>query len=159
MGNDRPGPLRYIVSHPDILVGFSDAGAHLRQMAHYNFPLRMLRLVREAERAGAPIMPLERAVHRLTGEIADWLGLDAGTLAPGRRADLVVIDPDGLDERVDLAVEAPMEFFGGFVRLVRRNDRAVREVLVHGRSAIRDGAPLPELGSARGYGSVLRAIV
>src|SRR5207237_2625642 len=99
MANDRPGPLRYIVSHPDILIGFSDAGAHLRQMAHYNFPLRMLRLVREAERKGQPFMSLERAVYRLTGEIADWLGLDAGTLAPGRRPDPVVVDPEALRDR------------------------------------------------------------
>jgi len=158
MANDRPGPLRYIVSHPDILVGFSDAGAHLRQMAHYNFPLRMLRLVRESERRGQPMMSTARAVHRLTAEIADWLGMDAGTLAPGRRADLVVIDPEGLDESVDRAEEAPMEFFGGFVRMVRRNDRAVRAVIVNGRPALLDGALVPPLGRERGFGRVLRTL-
>lgn len=36
-------------------------------------------------------MSLERAVHRLTGEQAAWLGLDAGCLAVGKRADLVVL--------------------------------------------------------------------
>jgi N-acyl-D-aspartate/D-glutamate deacylase len=157
MANDRPGPLRYIVSHPDVLVGFSDAGAHLRQMAHYNFPLRMLRLVREAEKAGDPFMTVERAVHRLTAEIGDWLGLDAGTLAPGRRADVVVIDPEGLDESVDRAVEAPMDFYGGFVRMVRRSDRAVRAVLINGRPAWSDGKLQPELGRERGFGRLLRA--
>src|SRR5207247_772085 len=136
---DRPGPLSWIVRHPDILVGFSDAGAHLRQMAHYNFPLRLLKLVRDAEARGRPIMPVERAVHRLTGEIAAWLGLDAGTLAEGARADVVVVDPTGLDESVERATEAPMAAFGGFVRLVRRNDRAVREVLINGRPALEDG--------------------
>src|SRR5581483_601584 len=39
MGNDRPPWLEWIVSHPSALIGFSDAGAHLRNMAHYNFPL------------------------------------------------------------------------------------------------------------------------
>ncbi len=157
MANDRARPLEYIVSHPDILIGFSDAGAHLRQMAHYNFPLRMLRLVRDAEQRGAPFMSIERAVWRLTGEIADWLGVDAGALAPGKRADLVVIDPAGLDARVDDAYEAPMEFFGGYTRLVRRNDDAVKAVLVNGRVAVTDGAPSPALGVEPGFGRFLPA--
>jgi hypothetical protein len=59
-----------VVFDPDILVGFSDAGAHLRNMAHYSFPLRMLKRVRDAERAGKPFMSTERAVFRLTSEIA-----------------------------------------------------------------------------------------
>jgi N-acyl-D-aspartate/D-glutamate deacylase len=157
MANDRPAALERIVAHPDILVGFSDAGAHLRQMAHYNFPLRMLRLVREAEAKGRPVMSLERAVHRLTGEIGDWLGLDAGVLDVGKRADVVVIDPTGLDGSVDAAEEAPMENFGGLQRMVRRNQRAVRAVLVGGRLAVEEGKPRPELGQERGFGRVLRA--
>jgi len=157
MGNDRPEHLQRIMSHPDVLIGFSDSGAHLRQMAHYNFPLRLLRLQREAERAGKPFMSAERAVHKLTGEPAEWLGLDAGVLAPGRRADLVVLDPAGLTEEVDAAVEAEMTGTGGFVRLVRRNDRAVRRVLVNGRTAVADGRPIAAVGKERGFGKVLRA--
>jgi N-acyl-D-aspartate/D-glutamate deacylase len=74
--------LRWVVDHPAVLIGFSDAGAHLRNMAFYNFGLRMLKLVRDAELAGQPFMTTGRAVHRLTAEIADYLGIDAGTLAP-----------------------------------------------------------------------------
>ena len=40
-------------------------------------------------------------MHRLTAEVADWFGLDAGTLRKGDRADFVVIDPAGLDDSVD----------------------------------------------------------
>src|SRR5262249_2684724 len=140
----------------DVMIGFSDSGAHLRQMAHYNFPLRFLRLQREAERAGAPFMTAERAVHKLTGEPAAWLGLDAGVLAPGRRADLVVLDPAGLTEEVDAAVEAEMKETGGFIRLVRRNDGAVRRVLVNGRTAVAGGKPVEAVGRERGFGRVLR---
>jgi N-acyl-D-aspartate/D-glutamate deacylase len=157
MANDRPEELDFICQHPDALIGFSDAGAHLRNMAHYNFPLRLLRRVREAERRGRPLMSVARAVHRLTGEIAQWMGMDAGVLAPGKRADVVVVNPEGLDERVDAATEAPMENFGGFVRLVRRNDDAVKAVLISGREAVRDGAVTPALGRERGFGRVLRA--
>ncbi|WP_426750341.1 N-acyl-D-amino-acid deacylase family protein [Myxococcus sp. Y35] len=157
MANDRREELEFICQHPDILMGFSDAGAHLRNMAHYNFPLRLLRLVREAEKRGEPFMSVERAVHRLTGELAGWFGLDAGVLAEGRRADLVVIQPDGLDEKLDEIAEAPMENFGGFVRLVRRNDAALKAVLISGREAVTERGISPALGRERGFGSVLRA--
>ena len=157
MANDRRPTLEWIVSHPDVLIGFSDAGAHLRNMAHYNFPLRLLKLVHDAETRGEPFMPIERAVHRLTGEIADFLGLDAGHLEEGARADVVVVDPAGLTQEVDVAVEAPIEGFGSFRRLVRRNEKAVRAVLVGGKLAVESGAVRPEVGKQRGFGTVLRA--
>jgi N-acyl-D-aspartate/D-glutamate deacylase len=153
-GNDRPRWLRWIVRHPDILMGFSDAGAHLRNMAHYNFPLRMLKLVRDEAKPG--FMTTGRAVQRLTSELGDWLGLDAGTLAPGRRADVVVIDPEELGAELDAVTEEEIPGFG-LRRLVRRNDRAVRAVLINGRPALRDGALSGELGRSRGFGRVLRA--
>ncbi|AUX48032.1 hypothetical protein SOCE26_095580 [Sorangium cellulosum] len=157
MGNDRRGPLEDIIRHPDAIIGFSDAGAHLRQMAHYNFPLRMLRLVKDAAREGREIMPVERAIQRLTAEIGDWLGIDAGRLEVGAQADVVVLDPGGIDGDVDRVSEAPVEGFAGVVRMVRRNERAVRTVLVNGRLAVQDGQVLPEVGTTRGYGRLLRA--
>jgi N-acyl-D-aspartate/D-glutamate deacylase len=155
MGNDRPEWLQWIVSHPDVTIGFSDAGAHLRNMAHYNYPLRLLRLVRDAERAGRAFMTVGRAVERLTSELADWLGLDAGTLAPGRRADLVVVDPTALDASLEAIHEEEAPGMG-LRRLVRRNDAAVPLVVVGGRVAWRDGAAADDLG-ARPFGRVLRA--
>ena len=49
-------------------------------MGFYNFPLRMLRFVRDAEARGKPVMPLGQAIWRLTGELGEWFGVDAGTL-------------------------------------------------------------------------------
>jgi N-acyl-D-aspartate/D-glutamate deacylase len=155
-GNDRPRWLEWIVSHPDVLIGFSDAGAHLRNMAHYSFPLRMLKRVRDAERRGEPFMTVGRAVHRLTGEIGGWLGLDAGVLRVGGRADLVVVDPAALDERLEEVHLAPTPGFDGLERLVRRNDDAVPAVLIGGEVAVRRGVPTAVLGR-RKLGSVLRA--
>jgi len=66
IANHRPRELAKMMSEPAALIGFADSGAHLRNMAFYSFPLRMLRTVLDAERAGSPIMPIERAVHRLT---------------------------------------------------------------------------------------------
>lgn len=169
VANDRPDELEWIVRHPDVLLGFSDAGAHLRNMAYYNFPLRLLRMVREGERRGRPVMTVERAVQRLTGELAQWFGIDAGTLAVGKRADVVVIDPSGLDGQLGEIHEVPVApaagpdappwaDFGGLRRLVRRNDAAVRAVWISGRRAWSDGALAPELGQAHGFGGVLRAV-
>jgi N-acyl-D-aspartate/D-glutamate deacylase len=129
-----------------VLIGFSDAGAHLRNMAFYNFGLRMLKLVRDAELDGQPFMTTGRAVHRLTGEIADYLGIDGGTLAPGRPADLVVVDPTQLDGRLEDIHEAPMTGFPGLKRYVRRNEGAVRTVLVNGHEAWHGDAPGAGLG-------------
>jgi N-acyl-D-aspartate/D-glutamate deacylase len=156
IANDRPEHLRNILAHPDILIGFSDAGAHLRNMAFYNYALFMLRIARDAAKDGVEFMSIERAVHRCTGEIGEWLGLDAGVLGVGRRADLVVVDPAHLDD-VETIEEAPMAEFGGFSRMVRRNDAAVTAVLVNGRVAVRDGVPLPAVGRVRGYGRFLAA--
>ena len=157
MANDRLKPLEYISGHPDILVGFSDAGAHLRNMAHYNFPLRLLKLARDAERRGEPFMSMGQAVHRVTGEIARWFRIDAGELDVGRRADVVIVNPERLDETLDEAHEAPMEGFGNLRRLVRRNDATVDAVLVRGRVAARAGLAADGFGTQRGFGTVLRA--
>jgi N-acyl-D-aspartate/D-glutamate deacylase len=157
VGNDRRGPLEYIAAHPDVLIGFSDAGAHLRNMAHYNFPLRLLKLVQDAEQRGEPFMTMGQAVYRVTGEIAEWFRIDAGVLALGKRADLVVLDPTKLDERLDVAHEEEMEGFGGLRRLVRRNDETIDAVFVNGKLAIEHGLPTAELGKEHGFGQVLRA--
>jgi N-acyl-D-aspartate/D-glutamate deacylase len=156
IGNDRAGALRSIVSHPDVLLGFSDAGAHLRNMAYYNFPLRMLKLVCDAKRDDIPFMSIEKAVWRLTGEIADWLDLDAGRLTLKARADVAIIDPEGLNDALEDHVEATMPEFGDYRRMVRRNDAAVSAVLVGGRLVVRDGVPVPHLGR-RKFGTFLGA--
>lgn len=156
VANDRPDRLEWIMDHPAILIGFSDAGAHLRNMAFYNFPLRMLKRVQDAQREGRPFMTTERAVHRLTAEIGDYLGIDAGTLAPGRAADLAIVDPAGLDDDVEAVHEAPMPGFG-LQRYVRRNDRAIRHVMIGGREAWNEDGAAKELGTEK-FGRLLGPI-
>lgn len=156
VGNDRERWLQWIVKHPSVLIGFSDAGAHLRNMAYYNYPLRLLKLVRDAEGRGEAFMSTGEAVRRLTSEIADWLGLDTGRLEPGARADLVIVDPAGLDESVEDLHEAPLEGFADLRRLVRRNDAAVRQVVIGGEPVYGEGRFVEGFGKARSYGEVLR---
>ena len=102
-------------------------------------------------------MTIERAVYRLTGEVGEWFRIDAGVLAEGRRADVVVVDPQALDQRVEEAHEAEMDGFGDLRRVVRRNPGTVRAVVVNGRLAAQDDTATPGLGQMSGFGQVLRA--
>ncbi len=157
IANDRPAEVAHMVADEAALVGFADSGAHIRNMAFYSFPLHLLRLVRDGERQGQPVMPLERAIYRLTGELGDWLGIDAGHLRVGDRADLVVIDPTALDDRLDAYHEAPMEGLGDLMRMVNRSDGVVQSVLVNGRLAFEDGVQAASFGKSLGFGRFLPA--
>ena len=149
ISNHRPEVLKKLARDPGVQMGFSDAGAHLRNMAFYNMGLRLLRHVRDAEAAGTPFMTVEQAVHRLTGELADWYRLDAGHLRIGDRADVTIVDPACLDERLDAYAEEPVEQYGGLSRMVNRNDETVRAVLVGGRAVFLDGKPTDLVGRRR----------
>lgn len=150
IANHRPKVLEHLLKHDGVQVSFADSGAHIRNMAFYNFPLHFLRM---AER----LMPLEKAVAKLTGELGEWYGVDAGTLREGDRADVAIIDPEGLDDSLDAYHEAPMDCFDGLPRMVRRNDRAVAATIIGGRVAYEAGEFTDGYGTAERYGSFLRA--
>ncbi|GAA1933832.1 N-acyl-D-amino-acid deacylase family protein [Nocardioides marmoribigeumensis] len=156
ISNHRPRYADKLAVSPGVQMGFSDAGAHLRNMAFYDFGLKLLRRVHRAEQAGRPFMSLEHAVHRLTGELAEWYSLDAGHLRVGDRADLVVLDPAGLDDSMDDYAEAPVASYDGLPRMVNRSDRAVKAVLVNGTRVFGSGRAGDALGTER-TGSFLRA--
>jgi N-acyl-D-aspartate/D-glutamate deacylase len=156
ISNHRPEVLKKMAREPGVQMGFSDAGAHLRNMAFYNFGLRLLRHVYDAQKEGTPFMTIEQAVHRLTGELADWYQIDAGHLRMGDRADLVIVDPAHLDDSLDSYAEEKVEPYGGLSRMVNRNDDTVSAVLVAGRTVFVNGQPAEVLGTQR-TGSFLRA--
>ena len=156
ISNHRPHVLKRLACEPGVQLGFSDAGAHLRNMAFYNFGLRLVAHVRDASEAGRPFMTIEHAVHRLTGELADWYRLDAGHLRLGDRADLCVIDPARLDSSLDAYAEETVDQYAGLSRMVNRNDETVKAVLVGGHAVFLDGQPTDILGHRR-TGSFLRA--
>ena len=70
-------------------------------------------------------------------------------VAPGDRADLVVIDPERLDDSLDAYAEDPVEQYGGLSRMVNRNDATVPAVFVGGRQVVRDGVPTELVGTTR----------
>ncbi|WP_378741891.1 amidohydrolase family protein [Nocardia brasiliensis] len=157
IANHRPKYLDKLAANKHVHMGFGDAGAHLRNMAFYNYHLRLLERVKSAQGARKPFLSVEHAVRRLTGELADWFGLDAGHLRVGDRADIVIVDPDQLDHAVHGLAEQAVPEYGGLRRMVNRNDKAVTATIVNGRVVYRDGQFAPGLGTDWGPGRFLPA--
>jgi len=88
--------IRTMIEHPASAVGLSDGGAHCGLICDASFPTYLLtHWVRDRVRGDT--LPLELVVHKQTQATADVYGLgDRGVLEPGRRADVNVIDLDGL---------------------------------------------------------------
>ncbi|MGW5113621.1 N-acyl-D-amino-acid deacylase family protein [Nocardia sp. NPDC004123] len=156
ISNHRPEVLDVLAADPSVQLGFSDAGAHLRNMAFYNFGLRLLARVHKAQQAGRPFMTVEHAVHRVSGELADWYDLDAGHLREGDRADVLIIDPAKLDDSLEAYAENPIPEFDNLSRMVNRNDDTVTAVLVNGEFVFGLGEKADTLGKER-TGEFLRA--
>lgn len=77
-----------------VVLGLGDAGAHQSQLFDGRFPPRLLGpWVRDRG------LELERAVHLLTKSAADMYGIeDQGELRVGAFADMVVFDPDTIED-------------------------------------------------------------
>ena len=78
--------------HENTLPGFNDSGAHITNMAFFDSNLMSLKLAKEQ---GEDVVA--KVVKRLTKDPADTFGLDAGSLAIGSRADMVLINPQAFD--------------------------------------------------------------
>ena len=94
LGHIDVQPVGEMLSHPNVLIGASDAGAHVQAFATYGDTGYLFsRFVRSAG-----VLRTEQAVRRLTLEPALAWGLrDRGLLNPGYAADMVVFDPDTID--------------------------------------------------------------
>jgi len=157
IANHRPKVLEQIVTNKDSIISFADSGAHIRNMAFYNFSLRLLKISLEKSNKGQTDFPIELAVHKVTGELADWFGLDAGYIREGNRADLCIIDPKQLTQQLDAYHEAPMEGFDGLERMVNRHEGLVTQVFINGKLAFDEESFPEDLGKERHYGQFLRS--
>ncbi|MEU6079167.1 D-aminoacylase [Streptomyces sp. NPDC047108] len=80
--------------HEDVMLGGSDAGAHLDRMCGAPYTTRFLGDCLRGRR----LVGLERAVKMLTDDPAQLFGLrERGRVAEGWHADLVLFDPERID--------------------------------------------------------------
>lgn len=142
--NERAGVRQKLMAHPYILPGFTDAGAHARNIAFFDGAVALLR---QAVQTG--FMTPERAIARVTGEPARWFNLDAGVLRVGAAADLVLIDPVVLRAPSPAPVEVNDPLLDEAPRVVKRDvQAAVAAVIVGGVEVVRAGVPLASLGAS-----------
>ena len=129
---------------PRVVLGASDAGAHLDAITTYDWPTALL----AANRARS-ILSLEEAVRRLTSIQADAYGLAGrGRLVEGAIADVVIFDPERVAPgRVGWRDDLP----AGAGR-VYQEPLGIHHVIAGGVHVVRDGSMTGDAG-----GSVLRA--
>jgi len=89
-------PIYEMIHHPRAVLGLGDGGAHCGIICDASIPTFMLtHWVRDRSRG--PRIPVELAVQRMTRDTAALYGLlDRGVVAPGMKADLNLIDLEGL---------------------------------------------------------------
>ena len=87
---------REMLLHPRTAFGLGDGGAHCGAICDASMPTSLLAHWARDRTRGAKI-PVETVVRKMTRDTAELYGLeDRGVLAPGKKADLNVIDMDRL---------------------------------------------------------------
>lgn len=152
IANDRIEKYPLIYNNPYNVISFSDAGAHLNNMAFYDFPLQMIKRVQDSIDQGKPMMSMEKCIWRLSKELADWFMLDTGEIKEGKPADLVILDPEYLKNVNDKVYEEPIEEFDNYPRLVNRNENTVSLVMVNGDIIYRDNDFVEGYGKDKKFG-------
>jgi N-acyl-D-aspartate/D-glutamate deacylase len=143
VANDDEAAVATLLQLDGAVLGLSDAGAHPAQICDAVLPTDLLGgWVRDR---GA--LTLERAVHKLTGELAGLMGLaDRGRLASGAAADVVVFDPATIGPG---PVRRVADLPDGSERLIADAPTGVLHVVVNGRTIRRDGEQLASDPAAR----------
>jgi N-acyl-D-amino-acid deacylase len=142
IANDEPNSVGDLLTHQQMVLGLSDAGAHIGQLCDAPLPTDLLGTwVRDRQ-----VLSLEHAVRKLTGEPADIFGFDQrGYLREGYWADVCVFDPATVSPGPTARVR---DFPAGGERLTYEKPTGLRHVLVNGVPIRVDEEELP-LGDLR----------
>jgi N-acyl-D-aspartate/D-glutamate deacylase len=117
---------------PRVVVGASDAGAHLDMLATFSYSTSLLAANRAHE-----LLPLEEAVHLLTDVQARLYGIrDRGRIAEGWYGDVVVFDEDRVGPG---PVHTRYDLPAGAGRLYAEAE-GIEHVLVNGTEIVAGGA-------------------
>ncbi|HEU4343086.1 MAG TPA: amidohydrolase family protein [Candidatus Binatia bacterium] len=127
-----------ILRSPYVLVGTSDAGAHVQFGADFGYGTVLLGLwVRERQ-----VMTLEQAIHKLTFHVASIFGLQGrGLLRPGYAADLAIFNPATVNAHEP---EWAYDYPAGSKRLIQRSE-GMHYTIVNGKVIHEDGRMSGEL--------------
>lgn len=130
-------PSYAMLNHRDTVPGLSDGGAHVGMICDGSFPTSNLTHWTR-DRTRGPKLTLEAMVRMQTHDTAQAVGLhDRGLIQPGYRADLNVIDYEGLTLKAPaVAYDLP----AGGRRLIQRADGYVATI-VAGEITYLDGEP------------------
>ncbi|WP_445174359.1 amidohydrolase family protein [Microcoleus sp.] len=148
--NDRLEPRLALMQHPYIFPGFTDAGAHVRNLGYYDGALSLLK-----QAVATKFLAPEIAIARVTGEPARWFRLDTGVLKIGAQADLVLLNPQYLNQPISPQVEISDPILDGEPRMVKRgSEEIVEAVYISGIRVVCRGKISDRLGRER-LGTVL----
>lgn len=127
--------VQQMMSHPLALPGLSDAGAHVGTVCDASFSTYLLTHWTRDRNKGR--ISIERAIKMLAGDTARFIGLtDRGVLAPGKRANINIIDMSELAlERPHMVNDLP----AGGKRFLQAA-RGYRATLVNGEVVVENGA-------------------
>jgi N-acyl-D-amino-acid deacylase len=133
---DNHDVIRSMLTDDATILGLSDGGAHCSSIVDASVPSWML-IHWARDRSRGEKLPLEMLVRRQTSETADFFGFhDRGRLAVGKKADVNVIDYEGLRLHVpEVRYDLPMNGR----RLVQRVD-GYRHTFTSGVSTFENGA-------------------
>jgi N-acyl-D-amino-acid deacylase len=133
LANSDPEGIAWLLPRDHVLLGLADSGAHVSQLCDACFATDLLgNWVRDKN-----VMPLERAIHKLSGEPAGVYGLtDRGTIEAGKAADICVFDPSTISPG---PLRRVRDFPADGERLTADQPEGVVHVLVNGAPIRLDG--------------------
>ena len=141
----NPEVMSTIMKSPYVIIGTSDAGAHVQFGADFGYCTTLLGMwVRDRQ-----LISLEQAIHKLTYHVASVYGIEGrGLLRPGFAADVTIFNPPTVKA---CAPEWAEDYPAGTKRMIQRSE-GICQTIVNGKVVYEEGKISGELA-----GQVLRS--
>ena len=146
----NPEVMSTIMKSPYVIIGTSDAGAHVQFGADFGYCTTLLGMwVRDRQ-----LISLEQAIHKLTFHVASVYGIEGrGLLRPGFFADVTIFDPKTVKA---CAPEWADDYPAATRRLIQRSE-GICHTIVNGKVVYEDGKISGEMAGKVLRGTAYRA--
>lgn len=146
----NPEVMSTIMKSPYVIIGTSDAGAHVQFGADFGYCTTLLGMwVRDRQ-----MISLEQAIHKLTFHVASVYGIEGrGLLRPGFAADVTIFDPKTVKA---CAPEWAEDYPAATKRLIQRSE-GICQTIVNGKVVYEDGKISGEMAGKVLRGSAYQA--